>query len=208
MNHPDRNNPLMKDKETNRLEAFSDGIFAVAITLLALDIGFPKDIHPTNRNVMASILALWPKYFAYINSFATILLMWLAHHSIFKMIKYVNTPLIIANGFLMLLVVLTPFPTRVLGDYIGTDALKSAAVFYTGFFILISLAFMILWFVIIFKRKLLQDNITEDKLKGQTQIEFTGLISNFIITLISFFNPWLGLILNTGMWIYWIIKTT
>jgi uncharacterized membrane protein len=193
--------------DTNRLEAFSDGIFAVAITLLALDIALPKDEHLSDKGLLSGILLLWPKYFAYINSFVTILLMWIAHHSIFKMIRYVSTPLIIANGLLMLLAVLTPFPTRILGDYIGSDAFKTAAVFYTGFFVLVSMAFTLLWFVVKHQRKLLHDHIDEELIKSQTKIEFTGLACNFGITVITFFNPWAGLILNTCMWIYWLIKT-
>ncbi len=193
-------------KELNRLESFSDGIFAVAITLLALDIVLIKDNHLSNLGLASKILMLWPKYFAYINSFATILLMWIAHHGIFKWIKHTSTPLIIANGFLMALAVLIPFPTRILGDYIGTIAFKGAAVFYTGFFVLVSIAFIILWFVVIHKRRLIHDHVDEILIKNQTKIEFTGLILNIIITGITLFNPWLGLILNCGMWIYWLTK--
>jgi uncharacterized membrane protein len=200
-------NVIKNDNETNRLEAFSDGIFAVAITLLALDIALPKNDHLNDKVLVSEILSLWPKYFAYINSFVTILLMWIAHHGIFKMIKHVSTRLIIANGFLMLLAVLTPFPTRILGDYISSDAFRAAAVIYTGFFILVSIAFTALWFVVKNERKLLHDNIDDRFIKAQTKIEFTGLGCNIAITVVTFFSPWVGLILNTCMWIYWLIKT-
>jgi uncharacterized membrane protein len=200
-------NVIKHDNETNRLEAFSDGIFAVAITLLALDIALPKNENLNDKGLVSQILSLWPKYFAYINSFVTILLMWIAHHGIFKMIRHLSTPLIAANGFLMLLAVLTPFPTRILGDYIGSGAFRTAAVFYTGFFILVSIAFTALWFVIKRERKLLHDHIEDQLIKTQTKIEFTGLACNTGITAITFFSPWTGLILNTCMWIYWLLKT-
>ena len=69
---------------TGRLEAFSDGIFGVAITLLALEIGVQEYEGATDASLLTNILGLWPKYVAYINSFATVLLMWLAHHQLFK----------------------------------------------------------------------------------------------------------------------------
>jgi len=202
-------NPIIErpDREAGRLEAFSDGIFAVAITLLALDIGLPKGNFETEGSLLRGIFALWPKYFAYLNSFVTILLMWMAHHSIFNMVKHVTKPLIIANGFLLLLAVLTPFPTRVLGDFILSGSFRTAAVFYTGFFILISIAFTILWFVIKGDQRILKVHITHDLIISQTRIEFTGLACNILILLTTLLNPWAGLILNTAMWIYWLIKT-
>jgi len=195
------------DKETSRLEAFSDGIFAVAITLLALDIGLPKGNFETEHSLLQGIISLWPKYFAYLNSFVTILLMWMAHHSIFGMVKHVSKRLILANGLLLLLAVLTPFPTRVLGDFILSGSFRTAAVFYTGFFVLISLAFTLLWFVIKGDKKILKSHISDELILSQTRIEYTGLICNTLITLTTLINPWAGLLLNTAMWIYWLIIT-
>ena len=73
------------EKETNRLEAFSDGIFAVAITLLALEIGIKEYEGATNSNLWQKILGSWPEYFSYFNSFATVLLIW------WDTIKYLNS---------------------------------------------------------------------------------------------------------------------
>jgi len=201
-------NPIhpLGDRDSNRLEAFSDGIFAVAITLLVLDINFPKVKDLTEQGLISALISLWPKYFAYLNSFVTVLLMWMAHHSLFKMVKHVGNSLIIANGFLMFLAVLIPFPTRILGDYIDSGAFRVAAVFYTGFFVLTSLAFVILWFVILKDKKHLHHHISEETIKKQSKIELTGLICNGMIALISFFFPWLGLILTTAMWMYWLIS--
>ncbi|MFB9841656.1 TMEM175 family protein [Mucilaginibacter ginsenosidivorans] len=200
-------NSATNDRATARLEAFSDGIFAVAITLLALDISYPFNEHETNASLAKGLLLLWPKYFAYTNSFVTILLMWIAHHGIFKLIRHVNVQLIIANGFLMLLAVLTPFPTRVLGDYIASGAFKTAAVLYTGFFVLVSVAFITLWFVVKHERKMLHDHVSDNLVRKMTKIEFTGMFCNISITAVTAFNPWVGLTLNTAMWIYWLVKT-
>ncbi len=206
MNKQGNDSFLKNASETNRLESFSDGVFGVAITLLALEIVIPPNKSMTDGGLIKEILALWPKYFAYLNSFVTVLLMWIAHHTLFKMIKYVSVPLFIANGFLMFLAVLTPFPTRILGDYINTSAFRTAAVFYTAFFVLVSIAFTVLWFVVKGKKALLHAHITEQEIKKQTQIEFIGLSCNIGITVLTFFNPWVGLILNTGMWIYWLVN--
>lgn len=68
------------EKETSRLQAFSDGIFGVAITLLALDIGVKEYDGATNLSLWREILNRWPEYFTYFNSFAVLLLIWLGHH--------------------------------------------------------------------------------------------------------------------------------
>lgn len=95
------------EKDTSRIEAFSDGIFAVAITLLSIELGVDissiETHHPikatSNPELLAHLLASWTKLFAYCNSFACVLLIWMAHHQIFKLLRTTNNKLIIVNGY-------------------------------------------------------------------------------------------------------------
>src|SRR5436305_12691532 len=108
------------EKETGRIEAFSDGVFAVAITLLVFNLQVPQPPPGKTFSVAdlgVALLHQWSFYLAFITSFATILIMWASHHSIFKLVYKSNTPFLFANGFLLLLVTTVPFPTSLVAEY-------------------------------------------------------------------------------------------
>ena len=107
------------EKETGRLEAFSDGVFAVAITLLvfSLQVPSPSDNIRTSSELVGYLLNHWPSYLAFFISFATILIMWISHHNMFKLIHKSDTLFMFANGFLLLLVTTVPFPTQLVATY-------------------------------------------------------------------------------------------
>src|SRR5436853_5857336 len=126
-----RETPL--EKETGRIEAFSDGVFAVAITLLVFDLQVPPPGEtPSVATLGIALLNKWPFYLAFITSFATILIMWASHHSIFKLVYRSNTPFLVANGFLLLLVTAVPFPTSLVAEYLTTPAAALACAIYAG----------------------------------------------------------------------------
>lgn len=202
------------EKDTGRIEAFSDGIFAVAITLLALEIGV--DIRgiqahhsletTTNKELFNALLAEWPPFFAYFNSFASVLLMWMAHHQIFKFIRTTNTQLILVNGLLLLLVALVPFPTKTLGEFIGSSAEKMAILFYTLNSVLISAAYV--FFIYAAKAKngrLFMPQTAQPAVDQMTKGLWIGFLLNLSIFIIAFFIPVFALILNFCMWIFWAI---
>jgi uncharacterized membrane protein len=191
-------------KETSRIEAFSDGIFCVAITLLAIEIGIEAKNDETNRSLADSLIHLWPKFLAYIISFVNVLLAWIGHHSLFKQLRNSDNGVMICNGFLLMLIALVPFPTKTLGLYLMTGAFKTAVVFYTGYFVMISIAFRLLWYAASRNRKLLVHSLHEQAIRKFTVNENRGLIFNSLIMAVSFFSPWLGLILSFVMWIYWL----
>ena len=133
-------------KETLRIETFSDGVFCIAVTLLSIEIGVEAKANITDEGLRHSLLEQWPLYLAYVISFINVLLAWIGHHSLFKLLRKTDNFIMATNGLLMMLVALVPFPTKTLGAFLLTGALKTAVVFYTGYFVLISLAFRLLWF--------------------------------------------------------------
>src|SRR6266487_775213 len=175
-------------KETLRIEAFSDGVFCVAVTLLAIEIGVEVKDNMTNAQLSQSLLKLWPYYLAYFLSFVNVLLAWIGHHDLFKNLKSSDNFLMISNGMLLMLMALLPFPTKTLGLYLNTDAIKTAVVFYTGYFVLISLAFRFLWYAASHKQNLLINDLTQQHIKQITKNENIGLITNIIITAVAFIN--------------------
>jgi uncharacterized membrane protein len=140
----------MDEKETNRLEAFSDGVFAVAITLLVLNIkipgiDLPLDKLPPDANLWNTLGHEWPMLAAYVTSFATIGIMWLNHHRLFTYIKRINTMLVLLNLLLLMFIVFVPVPTALLAEYAQRPDQHAAALVYSGTFFLTACCFNLLW---------------------------------------------------------------
>jgi uncharacterized membrane protein len=114
--------------ETGRIEAFSDGVFAIAITLLVLDIRVPVS---ELDNLWRGIVHEWPAYLGYATSFLTIGGIWLAHHGIFRRLLYANDLVMRINLLLLMAVSFLPYPTRLVADTIrNEDAERAAVIFY------------------------------------------------------------------------------
>lgn len=196
----------MADKETNRIEAFSDGVFAIAITLLILGLKEPiLNSHISNQNLFNSLFNLWPSYFAFIMSFLAILIMWINHHGFFNHLKKTDSRFMFANGFLLLMVTFVPFPTAVLAKYINTNAANAASAFYCGTFVLISIAYNLLWFTSAYKRRLVKDNLSDELIYKIRNAYIFGFFIYFLAFLLSFYHPLIGLFLNLSLWILWSI---
>src|SRR5215831_14776761 len=127
-------------RDTGRLEAFSDGVFGIAITLLVLDLRVPSP-SSGGTGLLTTLLQLWPTYLAFVTSFATILIMWVNHHVIFRCIARTDPGIFLLNGLLLLCVTFVPFPTSVLSAYFQGRDQNVAAAFYSGTFAVIALAF-------------------------------------------------------------------
>ena len=202
MNQPSE---IQLQKETLRIETFSDGVFCIAVTLLSIEIGVELHGDVTNKELTHALLAKWPIYLAYVISFVNVLLAWIGHHSLFKMFSRSDNGIMITNGLLLMLIALVPFPTKTLGEFLLTEGFKTAAIFYTGYFVLISLGFRLLWFAASRNKGNLTDNITAVQVRHTTKNENIGLLCNTIIFAVAFFNPWLALALNFAMWVYWLV---
>jgi uncharacterized membrane protein len=126
---------------TNRLEAFSDGVLAIAITLLVIEI-HPPEIHQS-ETLAHALWAQWPSYLAYMVSFLTIGVVWLNHHRIFTQVHRVDGPLLVLNLNLLLWTALIPFPTAVVAEYLqaGGELAQTAVALYGAVFLLVGLTF-------------------------------------------------------------------
>ena len=132
--------------ETGRIEAFSDGVFAIAITLLVLTIKVPKAVDlGAGSNLLSALLSLWPHYLAFVTSFATILAMWVNHHRIFTFVQRSDHFLLYWNGLLLLLITFLPFPTTLLAEYLLHSEAKTAGAVFAGTLVAIALTFKGLW---------------------------------------------------------------
>ena len=153
-------------KETGRIEAFSDGVFAVAITLLILNIQPPTKSFTEDGGLFKYLLSLWPAYLAFAASFATIGIMWINHHRLFTYIKRTDTALMSLNLLLLLVIVFVPFPTALLAQqYISHPNLHVPALVYNGTFLLMAVFFNLLW------RYAAHENRLLDKKADQQAVE-------------------------------------
>jgi uncharacterized membrane protein len=135
-----------EQKETGRVEAFSDGVFGIAMTLLVLDIKVPRATDATGPAALgAQLLRQWSTYVAYVLSFATVLIMWTNHHKLFRLVRRSNQIFLLINGALLLFVTLVPFPTSLLAEHLGHAGAATAPAVYSGTFVVIAVLFNALW---------------------------------------------------------------
>ncbi len=193
------------EKETSRVEAFSDGVFAIAITLLVLEIKvphFPNGV--SNQELWKALLALWPSFLAFVISFVAILIMWVNHHGLFNLIQRVDTKFMYANGFLLFWVTFVPFPTAVLAEHLNGEGAKSAAAFYCGLYIPLSLAFNLLWHTAT-KRRLVKASVS-DRLIGKIAKAYRlAFPIYFAAAAVAFFSPFVGLAVCLASWVVWAV---
>ena len=192
------------EKQTGRLESFSDGVFAVAITLLVFNLQVPH--LPGAISVPAlgnALFKQWPSYLTFMTSFATILIMWASHHGIFKLVYRADTPFLFANGLLLLLVTVVPFPTSLVAQYLRTSAATLVCAIYAGVFVVINVAYNLLWWAATRQRRLLHPSVTPRQVKRLTRHILLGLPVYGLATVLAFWNAYVSLGLCSCLWIFW-----
>ncbi len=180
--------PAVHDEGTNRLEAFSDGVFAIAITLLILEIRFPTEIEHSASGFWDAIWELWPSYVGYVTSFIVVGIMWVNHHSVFRMIDRTTHMLLLLNLVLLLCIAFIPFPTVVLAEHLGDDKLRGpATVFYCGTFTLTAIVYNALWFYCL-KGGVLGHHVSSQAAASTTRRYLIGPIGYGVATAAAFFS--------------------
>jgi uncharacterized membrane protein len=192
------------EKETGRLEAFSDGVFAVAITLLVFSLQVPVLDSPyTSEHLVGMLLMHWPSYLAFFISFATILIMWISHHSMFKLINKADTLFMFANGLLLLLVTAVPFPTQLVATYLTTTVAGIACAIYAGLFLMINLAYNLLWWLAAHQSRLLKGNISPMLLRTRSRNYALGVPCYLLALVLAFWSPTVSIGICSILWLFW-----
>ena len=183
----------MEEKETGRLEAFSDGVFAVAITLLVLNIKIPGlDVSPVrlygDTQLWTQLGNEWPMLAAYATSFATIGVMWLNHHKLFVHIKHTNTTLMLINLLLLLIIVFIPVPTALLAAYLVRPDFHAAAILYSGTSLLMATCFNLLWRYASYHHRLLGKDVDARSVAAISRQYLFGPLLYLIIFGVAWLN--------------------
>jgi len=165
---------------TTRLEAFSDGVFAIAITLLVLSLRLSG-----NGTVTSQLLAAWPQYFAYVVSLLTIGIMWMNHHTILAHVQRVDRPLLVINLLLLMGIAVIPFPTVLVADHLTDDGATAAVVTYGLVMIAISCGFAGLWIYVATHATALGTAVPPEALRKSIPGFTGGLLAYVLATLIA-----------------------
>jgi uncharacterized membrane protein len=198
-----------EEKETGRLEAFSDGVFAIAITLLVLELKVPevKDAGSSAAALAKGLLQQWPSYIGLITSFFTVLIMWVHHHAIFRNVCRTDAWLHFANGCLLLGVTFVPYPTAILASFLQTPAARMAAVFYSGTFVFMALCFYLL-IRAAFRKPLLSQHASQEFIEKTCHDYMYGPPAYLLAMLAALFDVRLSLAVCTALWIFWATTIT
>ena len=191
------------EKETARIEAFSDAVFAIAITLLILDLHVPLRTQEGGSFLLQKLADEWPSYLAFTLSFFSIFIMWVNHHKLFKQIYKRNTALMFANGIILFLATCISYPTALLARYYDSDSREVVVAIYTSLFVIINLAFNLLWWIASRNMELLRPEMTTQLIKGIRNNYLRGVPIHLLAFGLSFFFPAAALMLCAGLWTYW-----
>ena len=190
--------------ETGRVEAFSDGVFAIAITLLILAVGV--DLERASGSLSHLLLHLWPAYIAYIVSFVTVGIMWINHHDLFRHFAGADRILLLLNTLLLMSISFTPFSTRVVAEFAHTDSDRRAAALLYGInFTATAILFFSLWMY--GSRRLLRPDADPREVSGITRSYLPGAPLYATATLIAFASPVASLIMFAAIALFYAISS-
>jgi uncharacterized membrane protein len=188
---------------TGRAEAFSDGVFAVAITVLVFGLQLPGPRRGCTTTA-CQLLHAWPHYLAYVVSFLTIGIMWMNHHTILAHVERVDRPLLILNLLLLLGIVAIPFPTALVADNLGHQGGTAAAVTYGLVMIAISIGFDGLWIYVATHPSALGAAVPAETLRRSIPGFTGGMLAYVAGTLIALVSALAAVIIYGALAVYYL----
>lgn len=189
------------EQETNRVEAFSDGVFAIVVTILVLELKVPEG---QGSELWHGLVEQWPHYAAYVVSFLIIGVMWVNHHTIFSHLKRVDRPLLFLNLLVLMVVSVIPYTTNILAEHLmDGDSAKVAAVLYSGWTVVYALAFLAFWWYVTQVGHLFHETVDKEGARA-TRMRFgLGAIAYPLTVLLSFFSAPLTLVAHFLIALYY-----
>jgi uncharacterized membrane protein len=187
---------------TGRLETFADGVFAIAATLLILDVHRSGD-----GSVASSLVHAWPSYLAYAISFLTIGIIWVNHHTVMKQIDRVDRTFLFLNVLFLMVVAFSPFPTRVLAETLR-DGSKAAAFAYGLTFTCMSVTYGLLWFYAAMGRRLIAPSADQRVVSGISRSFAPGSAIYGLATLSSLLSAYLAVVLYAVIALFYVLESS
>lgn len=183
-----------------RLTFFSDAVFAIAMTLLVIDVKLPVGIVSTDRALVQILLNLLPNYIAFVSSFLVIARFWVGHHQLFGMLETSDNRLLWANLFLLLVVAFMPFPTAVLSEYVQ---LRVGMCFYGAWLVVIGAMQVIVTRAALAGRRLVRADVPDAALRERRAGSWIPVLIGVSTIAVALLEPLLGLVtLSFGASLY------
>jgi uncharacterized membrane protein len=173
---------------TTRFEAFSDGVFAIAATLLVLEFAVEGPGHNA-PSLGSQLLHLWPSYLAYVTSFVTIGIIWMNHHHAVSLMGRTDRTFLFLNILLLLTIAFLPFPTKLVAQFLGHDGEKAAALTYTATFVLMSVLYNAWWRYASRGRRLIAEGVPDSSLRAISRAFDPGIPMYTVVFVVAFFSP-------------------
>ena len=183
----------MDDNGTTRLETFSDGVFAIAATLLVLE--FSVDA-ATGPQLGDALLHLWPSYLAYATSFLTIGIIWINHHYCVETFARADRTLLFLNLLLLLIVGFLPFPTKLVAQYLNQPGEQAAVYAYDATFVVMAIVYSAWWRYASSGRRLILEAVPDATVRAITRAFNPGVPMYGLVFLVAVFSPLASVILT------------
>lgn len=197
---------MSEHNNNSRLEAFCDGVFAVAITLLVIDIKLPAgEVISSSDDLWVALFRLLPNLFAFLLSFTIVFITWVNHHATLKLIDKSSPVFIFANGFLLLSIVLLPFSTTLLSEHLFTDHATAAVVVYATVNTLQSIAWIFLSHSALGADPLTKDEKSTLVARTGQNSSYLSLVFNLILVGMAFWFPLVVAFLLGAIWLGWLV---
>ena len=187
--------------ETARTEAFSDGVFAIAITLLIIEVHVPAREHA--ETLGHELLRIWPSYLGYLTSFLTIGVMWINHHYVFELIARIDRTMLLLNTLLLMLIAFVPFPTAVLAQFVETGGARPAAILYGATLTLTAMTYFAWWRYASAGRRLIGEEVPDHVIDDITRAYKPGALLYGGAALVAFVQPWVSAALYLGIAVFY-----
>ena len=190
---------------TSRIETFADGVFAIAATLLILNVDaqISEDVH----DLGTELLHIWPSYLAYAVSFVTIGIMWINHHTVMSQIDRTDRRFLVATVGLLLCIAFVPFPTRLVAEHIRGDGARDAALAYGFTMVATAIMFSITWFYASRGKRLLRADADPAIVTGISRSYLPGPGIYLAATLIAFASPTTSVVLFMAIALFYVIES-
>lgn len=190
--------------ETARLETFADGVFAIAATLLIIDV----TVNAPGGELGNAILKAWPEYAAYAVSFITIGIMWINHHACMRQIGSADRTFLTINLLLLMCIAFVPFPTRLIADHFHDDGLRSAALTYGVTLVVTSVFFNMFWFYAARGDRLLAHDCDPHIVSGISRAFVPGVPIYGAATLVALLSPKAAVALFAAIAIFYLLESS
>jgi uncharacterized membrane protein len=190
--------------ETGRLETFADGVFAIAATLLIIDVS----VDSQGRELGSALLHAWPDYAAYAVSFLTIGIMWVNHHTCFRQIAAVDRTFLFLNLALLMCIAFVPFPTRIVAEHIRDDGGRAAALLYGTTMTLTAICFGLMWFYAASGRRLISPAADQRTVSGLSRSYLPGAPIYATSTLVAFWSSTVAVLLFAAIAVFFALESS